>query len=49
MVYKIRDFRPISGYMWGMKQDRATVTINGNRKSYALYQNVTLPMILSDL
>jgi len=42
---KIVDFRQITGYISKTVQD---IHIKSNKKSYALYRMVTLPMTLSD-
>jgi len=44
---KIGDFRHITSYVSKMVQDRRMVLLKSNRKSYALYWMVTLPMTLS--
>ena len=45
---KIDDFRQITGYILKTVQDYTHFLLNLNRKSYALYRMVTLPMTLSD-
>jgi len=45
---KIGDFRQITGYISKTAQDRRMISIKVERKSYALYRMVTLPMTLSD-
>ena len=44
---KIGDFRQINGYISKMVKDRPIVLLKSNRKSYALYRMVALPMNLS--
>ena len=44
---KIGYFRQITGYISKTVQDRRMVLLKSNRKSYALYRMVTLPMTLS--
>jgi len=46
---KIGDFRQITGYISKTVQDgRMVFLLKSDRKSYALYRMVTLPMTLSD-
>jgi len=44
---KIGDFWPIASYISKTVRDRHIVLLKSNRKSYALYRMVTLPMTLS--
>jgi len=46
---KIGDFWLTTGYISKTVQDRASFLLKSNRKSYALYRMVTLPMTLSAL
>ena len=46
---KIGDFRQIAGYISKRYKIDAWFLLKSNRKSYALYQMVTLPMTWSDL
>jgi len=45
--YKMRYFRPISGFISETIHDKAIVSME--RPTYAIYRIVTLPMNLSDL
>jgi len=47
---KFGDFRQIAGFISKPVQDRhiVSVRLKSNRKSYALYPTVTLPMTLRD-
>ena len=45
-LVKIGDFWPITGYISKTVKDRHIVSIKSNRKSYALYRMVALPMTL---
>jgi len=43
---KIGDFRQITGYISKTVNDRHMFLLKSNRKSYALYRMVTLPLTL---